>query len=480
MPAALPFGKLPEQNLFATKDFSYPKFFIEQTGVDPERQCDQLNQPLKARHAVYEADTERHLSRFNALEKARETLSGAHEALERLFDPGAWGSFSATFPPEADGCVEIHSSGPAQSFDLQVYRVVQPSFLETTAFAASSRFAPLGLPAGTLSIAGCDLPVDASTSLATLQDAFDAHVELKEKGISPLILRVDERTEGESNFKLSVALPFGEKTLAITDDQDGAIVKALGLEQTEAEEEGAHTPNTALFSINGVQMERPSNDISDILPGVRLVLKKPTSGEHPSHIDIKPRTELIRTFLMGFAQTVVAYQQVLKDDSELGDKAIFDRYPFVEQVMQDFSLFLARHQSAKTKTFCGLKEMAGITVLDPDAFDREAENFTALEACFFGEASEDRPNAGAFKGLLDTLKAKVDRLEEEKEKEADAMRALQKKATKLQEDIDKKKERMHTQHARLQQRAMEGEILQKLQEGLIDRLFNKDKSGRGK
>lgn len=194
-------------------------------------------------------------SRLEALQKAGEDLDGTDEIL----------AATATSSDEQSIGVSATSDAPLGSYAIEVTRLAAAERTYSNGFADKTTAGLFGT--GTVSIqvgtdAAVDIAVDASDSLEAVADKINA------SGARVSAAVIFDGT----NYRLQVAGEDSGATNAVTFTETGT---SLGLDDPANEVVAA---SDAEFTVDGLAMTRPTNQVADAIPGVTLDLLTPTSG----------------------------------------------------------------------------------------------------------------------------------------------------------------------------------------------------------
>lgn len=214
-------------------------------------------------------------ARVSAFGELSSQLSALRDMARRLKDDGARAtnvtSENLSFSAEATG------KGTPGQFSVSVESLATAAKVRSGAFAAPNA----QVRAGTLSISvqGAEAIQVEITEGATLADVADA---LNRSGapISATIL-----SDGTSSY-LSITNretghPVGspgDSALVITQTVSGTEGTALfAVPEASVSTEVRATAKNAVFTVDGLRIERSSNVVTDVLPGVKLTLKAPSA-----------------------------------------------------------------------------------------------------------------------------------------------------------------------------------------------------------
>lgn len=157
---------------------------------------------------------------------------------------------------------------------------------------------------------------EGTNTLAGLRDAINA--QSKDTGVSASIVQVS--ATGNS-FQLvlnatETGLGSASGALQLATNAGSALGGDTETTYTSTAEEQARN---ALFTVNGVQVERASNTVSDVVEGMTFTLKKGDGGSSTTNFSVSANTGAISTALQDVVTKFNALYKVYKDNSDAGE-----------------------------------------------------------------------------------------------------------------------------------------------------------------
>jgi len=223
--------------------------------------------------------------RLSALGGLKGALSSFHNIVSKLKNSDLFKTHAATSSNESVLAVSAAASAAMGTYSISVERLAQVHQLVSGGSGFANGSAVVGT--GTLTI---QLGADSSnafsvaigsdkSSLAGIRDAVNAAPE--NKGVTASIINVDDGVGGTvSRLALTSNNTGATNALTITaSDDDGNNTDAAGLSQLiSANMLEKSVAQDALVKINGFDVTRPSNTITDAVDGLTLNLKTASPG----------------------------------------------------------------------------------------------------------------------------------------------------------------------------------------------------------
>lgn len=245
------------------------------TGMDLNGLLDKLSQAEKQRLTPYTTQQ----SSYNAKLTAYGTLKGALEKFDNLSKELAKPEFftNTTASKHDQFNVTTNAKAVPGNYTITVDQLAQPQTLTTTAKIASQteKLGESGAGDRSLTLTSGNPPKavtiplgDDQTSLVEMRDAING----AKAGVNASIMRV-----GDNEYKLAISAstPGAESKISVqvnNDDKLGAVLNYDSNSGTGALQETVKGQD-AKVTINGTQIQRSTNSISDALQGVTLDLK---------------------------------------------------------------------------------------------------------------------------------------------------------------------------------------------------------------
>ena len=470
-----PTAPLKPLDLFQPEDLKLPESLEKELGMDAVQKSKQLNLAYQARFQKHEASVGKYVDQFQKLQELQAAFAEAKDYMQRLTDSTLWDKYSVRLPEDKQTYVEAFSGGPPCAFNLSVERLaINKISVKTTNFQASGRFAAAGLPEGTLLIGEKTFNVTQNLSL---KDLFETVNSACAESLKIDVIEIRPGSENvEGRYRLAVSV-LDEVKPFIRDDCGGDLLRALGFETKTRDNcvfaKVTRAQRDAKFTVNGIKMRRPSNQVEEVFEGMRFTLKKKTPPNIKIPVEVTFEKNVVKALLLGFAKSLTKYQELLKNHVPLGaqEPSSLIRFPFLRAFFNDFQLLCAELQDDKTQSMFGIKKMAGVYVMDEDCFTQASQNSQQMRDVFIGEPQEDDNKAGRIKTFFKDL----GRLETSFK---DALKSLEKKigthhkdVAKIQQRIDAKKTSMRKRIPKLNAAAMQADLLKKLNEQMLQAQF---------
>ncbi|MDE3015905.1 MAG: flagellar filament capping protein FliD [Pseudomonadota bacterium] len=276
------------------------------------------------------------------------------------------------------------------------------------------QFAP-----GTLTFAGSGATVTLAEgdSLSTVATKFNAVTA--QTGISAHII---EPSSG--NFKLVFTATTGSGSFDMTSsatvsDPSGALTgAALGATQAG---NAATAGKDAQFRINGLSIDRASNNISDVISGVTINLQQVTAANADITVSVNPDTTTVQNAIVNFVnsynaiKSFAAQQTQLNSDGTYASTAILAGNTTFRSIMAD----ITQTVTAQVAGLSGLNSLASVgitlttqpattgtnatpqvdnilTVNDGELSSALATNFQGVSNLFGFNLTSNNANLGVF------------------------------------------------------------------------------------
>lgn len=270
-------------------------------------------QPLQRQATTFQ-------SKISILSTIKSSIDNLGTLAAKLGDPASWSGFNATSGNAAEVAVSATSTATAGRFSLSVVSLASSQSAASGVLNTAS-----GLGTGTLSfsvaggavkdieiLAGEDSPAAIAAKINSSDVGVTATV-LKDASGERIIMRGKE-TGAANTF-----------TVAVTGgNADGLQKLAFGGGAVGGMTQAQPAAN-AQFSIDGVDLESATNQLSDTVPGLTLTLKKPTTAA--VDINISADTEGMKKNIQAFVDaynsistlltTATAYNETTKTAGSL-------------------------------------------------------------------------------------------------------------------------------------------------------------------
>ncbi|MDD3610239.1 MAG: flagellar filament capping protein FliD [Halothiobacillaceae bacterium] len=261
------------------------------------------------------ADTK--LSAYGTLKSALSTFQTAAKALK---DASAFQTKAATSSNDTQLGVSASSSAAAGSYSIEVVQMAQAQKLNSVGFAGATEVVGTGTLNITAGSTNFSITVDSSNNtLAGIRDAINNATG--NSGVSATIVNVDDGLGGtESRLVLSSTQPGSSNAITVTaTDDDGNSTDTSGLSRLVYDPNGSGVTNLtqqtaaqdALIRVDGMNVTRSSNVISDAIDGVTLTLKPDGVGK-TNEITVSTDQEAVKKALTTFVDAYNKLDTTLK------------------------------------------------------------------------------------------------------------------------------------------------------------------------
>ncbi|WP_374543345.1 flagellar filament capping protein FliD [Sphingorhabdus sp.] len=311
-------------------------------------------------------------ARISAVAQARSDLNSFADTLGNLVSTGSLGSQPTT---SDNGALAVTALPHAQlgrlATDIEIRQLARAQTTHSGLVASAGD--PVGMGGLTLTVAGVAhaITIDAANnSLTGLADAINA----SGSGINASIVA------DQGQVRLVLKGETGSaKAFAITADAgaDPALAEFVtsGLARSQA-------ASDAMIRVDGVDYHRPTNSISDIVPGVSLILKKAEVGTTIILGSTRPADALKQTvadFVTVFNQLQTSLKEARRTVGGTGNLRALDR-----QLTALASKALTGNAGISRLSDIGIKtDRSGNLMLDPARLDAVlASDPDAVEALF--------------------------------------------------------------------------------------------------
>jgi flagellar hook-associated protein 2 len=317
-----------------------------------------------------------------------------------------------------DSITQLASQSKQQSNNFVLADATTASAVTAGATAGLFKAGTVNLRAVDGTVGGIALTLTEGDSLQTVVSKFN---EVSGRtGIQASILTVATGTykiiytatkSGETyNFDLSATAPAANA--GIESDASG-VLATVGFN-------AATLGKNALFSVDGVALERESNSVTDVLTGVTLTLKQPGVPGNIA-LSVVPDTQLVANAITAFSdaynefRVFAASQSLLGDDGKPTDDAVLYSNSVFRNIVNSVSNEISRVVAGITgsnptqladvgitiENFAGDESnpaTKNIFVVDPDTLNSAlASNFDGVRKLFEYQQISDNANFVNFK-----------------------------------------------------------------------------------
>jgi flagellar hook-associated protein 2 len=349
------------------------------SGIDYRSLIDQIitneSQPavtLRSREQTYK-------DQVTAFGQYKTLLSALQASVKDLRTGAAFDAVSASVAAVSGTRALITASGNANSatgtYQIQVTKLAKAQKLGSTTYASPT--SALGLTAGSFTVNGATVNVEASDTLTTLRDKLNAvNTGAAASKVSASILQVDA-----THYRLVLTSDATGATGMTFANVSGGAPQALGLtDGSNVIQAGAVlvAGGDATFSVDGVPLTRSSNTVTDAISGVTLNLVAQEDGA-VTNLTIDHSSDAAKASMQGFVDAwnkLVDYVKTQQTPPASGKAA---PTLFADQILKTVSSTLSRQLLSNiggTPADLSTAAMAGVSVgsdgrltLDTTKFD---------------------------------------------------------------------------------------------------------------
>jgi len=256
-------------------------------------------------------------ARLSALGRLKSSLADFKIATGKLNEVGAFSTHQAV---SQDKTILTATSGlgaAAGSYSLEVQQLAEAQKLTSKGYAGYSSV--VGSGSLTLSVAGKAFSITLDSTNNTLQGVRDAiNKDVNNSGVNASIINVDNGTGGTvSKLVLTANKTGAANAITVTATENPAVP---GLASLVYDPAGSGVTNLtqqraakdAKILVDGQMATRSTNDISDVIQGVTLNLKKVAIGT-TFNVDVTLDEKSITTVADGFVSAYNGLMSIVKD-----------------------------------------------------------------------------------------------------------------------------------------------------------------------
>jgi flagellar hook-associated protein 2 len=227
--------------------------------------------------------------------------SGTSQSATDVFNArAAYLTASGSVDASASVSATVESGAATGSFDLAITQLAKAH--KVTGTTVSSNTTDLGY-AGTLSLGtGTPVEIEITADMTLLEVAEAINAASDSTGVNASILKVSE-----GSYQLVLTATSTGQTITAS-DTSGTVLEQLGILDTDgAFADVLQDPQDAIFSIDGIEITRSTNDVDDVLDGVTLHLYQATSG---GTVTVEVGTDLnaVKTAIVALVDAYNAYR----------------------------------------------------------------------------------------------------------------------------------------------------------------------------
>ena len=291
------------------------------SGLDLNGLLDQLNEAERGKLAPVEQQIESQQVKISAYGELQGSLAAFEGAVGRLSSPELFQSLSANVTGDALQAAAGADAAPGQ-YQLDVERLASAGSLATQRLMLEDPEQVItGDTEQTLSLAFTDGALDTSVTIApgsTLGDIRDATNAAPDAAVNASIVN-----DGEGYRLALMSTETGEAASLLAGDEEGgfaASFQALLADGVTREDATITQPGQdAAFSVNGIGITSPTNQVEDAIQGVTLDLQQPGSAT----LGVEQDTLAVREAVGGFVEAYNALKGTIGEltnfDAESGD-----------------------------------------------------------------------------------------------------------------------------------------------------------------
>jgi flagellar hook-associated protein 2 len=257
--------------------------------------------------------------RIDALSRFRSLVTTLSAAARTLRDGTPLDRFTAKVGTAPDGSTPLTATAAAGA-QAATHTVEVVSLAQTEVWASASHATdaePLELSAGSFSINGVAIDVTADDSLVAIRDRINAAADV---GVRAAVVRV-----GEGEYRLSLtSTKTGADTIVLDGVTEGPGAE-LGFGRTRA-------GSDAVVNIDGIEVRRDTNIISDAVAGLTLELSR-VAG--PVQVTVAKDEQSLVTAAKEFASAYNAIRAFSDDQNSAPGRPLV-RDPVLRQALSSF------------------------------------------------------------------------------------------------------------------------------------------------
>jgi flagellar hook-associated protein 2 len=298
--------------------------------------------------------------------------------------------------------VTAESGSNVQEFSISDVSKAESDVWNSTALNSHDKTID-NLGSGTLSIAldGKDYDIDY-TSATTLDDVKKAINELASDVMTASILQV-----GEGSYELVITAKDTNKAITFTDSNNDSVATQLSL-ATTLSLNNVQVAKSATFKYNGIDIQRDTNEISDLITGVTITLNENQAATDSASIKIVQNKASISTeialFVTNYNSLITNLQDMTSSDRENGAVGIFNGESFVKSISRELtSIITSVDSDGNSLVDYGISiDRNGVMSLDKNVFANKYVTDAAGMESFFSGNSETQ-SKGIFTKLNDKM-----------------------------------------------------------------------------
>lgn len=299
---------------------------------------------------VYETELSDNETKISSYQQMQTLLSGLESAAEVLADPSnslnssnnIFLARSATMT--ASGGIDasqivgltLDNGAATGSHTITVSQLAEAEKVGSS--AVSSDTTELGY-SGVMSLAAgdgtaVDITIGSSMTLSDIADAINE--QTASTSVQASVIEVSS-----SDYELVLTTSNSNQTLSATSVSGDDVLQDLGITDSSGDfADSLQTAQPAIFTFDGINMTRDSNDISDVISGVTFDLYSTTTSGDSVTMDIGVDTDAVETALESLVSAYNSFRDFVIDqeatDSTTGNAAS-TAILFGDETMEDVS-----------------------------------------------------------------------------------------------------------------------------------------------
>jgi flagellar hook-associated protein 2 len=271
----------------------------------------------------YETEITDNEAKIASYQQMQTLLSGLESAAEVLAEPtntltssdNVFNARSATLTASGDVSasavvgVTLDNGAAIGSHTLTVSQLAQAEMVGSS--TVTSDTSELGY-SGTFSVAAADgtavdISVDSSMSLSDIANAIND--ETSTSGVQASVVEVSTTA-----YELVMTTSTTNEAITATSASGNDVLNDLGITDSSGDfANSLQSAQPAIFTLDGIQITRDTNDVSDVLSGVTLDLYSTTPSDTSVSLDIGVDTDAVETALESLVTAYNSYRDFVID-----------------------------------------------------------------------------------------------------------------------------------------------------------------------
>lgn len=330
-------------------------------------EADKIDVKVETNRAKFEAYT----SLQTLSQAVQNSLTGIRRSYSTLGDQtsafdgrsGSLRSNNTTDPTTIVG-VAIDPGTAKGSYEIEVVQKAKNQRV-ASASAANASTALGYTGAFDIGLAGGATGTINITAGMTLSDiAATINTQSNTTGVAASVLKVSE-----TSYQLIMSATTTARQIEVTNVTGTNVLDSIGVTSGGTFANQLQAPDQAILNLDGVQITRDSNTISDLIDGVEIVIGKQEPGTTVT-LEIGDDTSGVKDAIMGFVdaynelRAFIAENQEVSENGELSENAVLFSDPQLKNLTDSVQRLLAGSYGSGGANLATLREI-GIT-LDGD------------------------------------------------------------------------------------------------------------------